>query len=190
MRLASTGKINTTNVLTAITTLGKIFLPANLPICVDFDHVFDPATPTRCFARSNIENPTENLFYVTNSSQSILNQVESGILLLGKYFAILPCKSVAIEDSVTYANNFVVVAFIVSELDSTAELANVVQSIYDAMGISYKISTYEDDPQHIDFVVNGVTVCKVETFVVNNQYVTVADVIAEPVFSIARTLVD
>lgn len=190
MRLASTGKINTTNVLTAISILGKTFLPANLPICVDFDHVFDPANPTRCFARSNIENPTENLFYVTDASQSILNQVESGILLLGKYFAILPCKSVAIEDGVTYANNLVVTAFIVSEIDSTAELVSVVKSVYDAMGVAYKASTSEDSPQCVEFVVNGVTVCKVQTFVVNDQYVTVADVIAEPVFSIARTLID
>lgn len=190
MRLASTGKVNTTNVLTAIGLLGKTFLPANLPICVDFDHVFDPANPTRCFARSNIENPSENLFYVTEVSQSILNQVEAGVILPGKYFSLLPCKSVAIEDGVTYANNLVVGAFIVSELDPTAELANVVKSVYDAMGVVYKVNLCEDSPHCVKFVVNGVKVCVVETFKVNDYYVTTADVISEPVFSIARTLVN
>lgn len=190
MRLASTGKINTTNVLTAVGFLSNHFVPANLPICVDFDHVFDPMNPSRCFARSNIENPSENLFYITKPSQTVLNQVESGVISLGKYFSILPCKSTAIEDSVNYANNLMVAAFIVSEQDTTAELANVVKSVYDAMGVAYKTSVCEDTPHCVKFVVNGITVCRVETFLVKDLYVSVADVIAEPVFSIARTLIN
>lgn len=190
MRLASTGKINTTNVLTAIGLLSKHFVPANLPVCVDFDHVFDIASPSRCFARSNIENPNENLFYIVKPSQSILNQVESKIIPTGKYFSILPVKSIAIEDSVNYANNLVVTAFIVSEQDSTAELSNVVKSVYDAMGVTYATYVCEDIPHCVEFVINGVTVCRVETFLVKNYYVSVANVISEPVFSIARTLIN
>jgi len=188
MRLASTGKINTSTVLTAVGLLGKQFTPANLPICVDFNHVFDPVNPSRCFARSNIENPSENLFYVTKSSQAILNQVEAKIIPHGKYFSLLPCKSTAIEDSVNYANNLMVTAFIVSEEDSTAALASVVKSVYDAMGVVYSTFMCEDKAHCVEFMINGITVCRVETILVDDSYVTIADVIAEPVFSIARTL--
>lgn len=188
MRLASTGKINTSNLMSAVAILSKQFVPANLPICVDFDHVFDLASPSRQFARSNIENPSENLFYVTKPSQAILNQVEAGIITHGKHFSLLPCKSIAIEDSVNYANNLVVAAFIVSEQEATAELANVVKSVYDAMGVAYTISLCEDTPHCVKFIVNGITVCRVETFLVKDSFVSVADVISEPVFSIARTL--
>ncbi len=190
MRLASTGKINTTNVLTAVGLLSKHFVPANLPVCVDFDHVFDPTSPSRCFARSNIENPSENLFYIVKPSQAVLNQVRAGIILPGKYFSLLPCKSIAIEDSVNYANNLVVAAYIVSEQDPTAELANVVKSVYDAMGVAYKIAMCDDSAHCVKFVVNGITTCVVETFQVEDYHVTVADVISEPVFSIARTLIN
>ncbi len=188
MRLASTGKINTTNVLTAIGLLSKNFVPANLPVCVDFDHVFDIANPSRCFARSNIENPSENLFYIVKPSQAILNQVEAGIILPGKYFSILPVKSIAIEDGVNYANNLVVSAFIVSEQESTSELSAVVKSVYDAMGVKYTTLTSEESPHWVEFVVNGVTVCRVETFLVEDNYVTIGNVISEPVFSIASSL--
>ncbi len=183
MRLASTGKINTTNVLTAVGLLNKQFIPANLPICVDFDHVFDIANPSRCFARSNIDNPTENLFYVTRSSQAVLNQVESGIILPGKYFSLLPCKYTAIEDSVNYANNLVVTAFIVSEENSTKALAEAVQNVYDNMNVTYNILAHDDNPNYIEFVVHGVVVCGVETFTVGDKYVSVANVVSEPVFS-------
>ena len=188
MRLASTGKINTTNVLTAVGLLSKHFVPANLPVCVDFDHVFDPTSPSRCFARSNIENPSENLFYIVKPSQAVLNQVRAGIILPGKYFSLLPCKSIAIEDSVNYANNLVVAAYIVSEQDPTAELANVVKSVYGAMGVAYTTFVCEDAPHCVEFVVNGVTVCKVETWLVNDYYISVSNVVSEPVFSVACSL--
>lgn len=188
MRLASTGKINTSNILTAVGLISKNFVPANLPVCVDFDHVFDPTCPSRCFARSNIENPSENLFYIVKPSESILNQVEAGVILPGKYFSLLPCKSTAIENSINYANNLIVAAYIVSEQESMVELANVVKSVYDAMGVTYITSTPEDNPLRMDFVINGVTVSRVETFLVDNYYVSISNIISEPVFSIACSL--
>lgn len=183
MRLASSGKINTLNILTATSLLNGEFAPANLPICVDFDHVFDLTNPSRCFARSNIDNPTENLFYITRSSQPVLNQVEAGIILPGKYFAILPCKSTAIEDTVNYGNNLVVTAFIVSDKDCTEELTETIKSIYDRMGVAYNVLTNPDKPRYAEFMVHGVIVCGVETFVVGDNYVSVANVISEPIFS-------
>lgn len=190
MRLAFTGKISTSSILTAVGVLSKSFTVCNLPICVDFNHVFDPANPTRCIARSNIDNPKENLFYITKASQAVLNQVESGIILPGKYFSLLPCKSLAIEDGGNYANNLVVAAFIVSEQDSTATLSHVVKSVYDAMGVTYLISVCEDTPHCVEFIINGASVCRVETFLVNEVYVTVANVVSEPVFSHALSLIN
>ncbi|ATI15788.1 histidyl tRNA synthetase [Escherichia phage vB_vPM_PD06] len=188
MRLAFNGKISTANILSAVGLLGKKFTPFSLPVCVDFDHVFDINNPSRCIARSNIDNPSENLFYITKPSQAILNQWEAGLIKPGKYFALLPCKSLAIEDSLNYANNLVVTAFIVSEKEETAALANTVKSLYDALGVTYTTFVCEDIPHCVEFVVNGVTVCRVETTQDEDVFITVADVISEPVFSYAVSL--
>lgn len=149
---------------------------------------FDINNPSRCIARSNIDNPSENLFYITKPSQAILNQWEAGLIKPGKYFALLPCKSLAIEDSLNYANNLVVTAFIVSEKEETAALANTVKSLYDALGVTYTTFVCEDIPHCVEFVVNGVTVCRVETTQDEDVFITVADVISEPVFSYAVSL--
>ena len=189
MRLAFTGKINTANILFVVGLLQKHFTVFNLPVCVDFDHVFDPANPTRCIARSNIDNPKENLFYVTDAAQAVLNQMDADLLVPGKYFSLLPCKTLAIEDSVNYANNLVVAAFIVSENDSTSDMANVVKGVYDALGVNYLTHICEDTAHCVDFTINGIRVCRVKTKKVGEYFVTVANVLSEPVFGYATSLI-
>lgn len=189
MRTTFSGKINTSIILAASGIASKSFKPANLPVCVDFDHVFNPMNPARCIVRSNVENPSENLFYITSPTQSILNQVEAKILQEGKYFSLLPCKSVAIEDSLNFANNLVLSLFIVSDVDQSPTLVTAVRHIYDTLGISYQCKMCEEDKACQDFYVNGVNVCRVESFWVHDTFITVADVISEPVFSHAISLI-
>lgn len=189
MHLASTGKINTTNILVGVELLSKEFTATSLPVCVDFDHVFDINNPSRCIARSNIENPSENLFYIVNPMQSVLNQVEAGMISEGKYFSLLPCRSHELESSSSYSNNLVLCAFIISKNNPTADLANIVKTVYDAMGIKYMISVCEDIPNCVEFIVNGITVCRVETKYKEDKYVTTASVITEPVLSYTLSLV-
>lgn len=188
MRLASSGKINTTTILLAVNVLNRQYSATSLPVCVDFDHVFDIANPARCAARSNVDNPSENLFYITKPSQTILNQVEANCILPGKYFAMLPCKSLAIEDSANYANNLVLTAFSVSVEDETADLVAAVQSVYDAMGLVYTVNQSEETPQYTDFVINGITVGQVETLQRGDKFISIATVVSEPVFSYAVSL--
>lgn len=188
MRLASSGKINTTTILLAVNVLSRQYSATSLPVCVDFDHVFDIANPTRCAARSNVDNPSENLFYITKPSQTILNQVEANCFLPGKYFALMPCKSLAIEDSANYANNLVLTAFIISEQNESADLVAVVKSVYDAMGLIYTMREDEDTPHLTEFLINGISVCQVETVEREGKFISMATVVSEPVFSYAVSL--
>ncbi|WNL63282.1 hypothetical protein [Citrobacter phage Tr1] len=188
MRLASSGKINTSTILTAISFIGRHFTPCSLPICVDFDHVFDFDNPSRCIARSNIDNPTENLFYITKTYQSVLNQVEAGVIAPGRYFALLPCKSLEIENSHTYANNLAVTAFIVSHNDETDDLISSVLSVYDLMGVTSTTRSCNDKANCTEFFVNGVPVGRVVTVEIGDLYASVATVLHEPVFSYATSL--
>ena len=185
MPLAFNGKINTDSILKAVAILQNNFKTYNLPICVDFDHVFDQNSPTKCIARSNIDNPKENLFYVTNPSQAVINQVRSGLLTSGKYFSLLPCRSLSLEDTTHYSNSLIVAAYVVAETDPITELAREVKSLYNAMGISYTIFTCEDMTHCMEFIVNGIVVCRVECYAVNEKYIAVATVIVEPTFSYA-----
>lgn len=189
MRSTFTGKINAGLIFTAVSILSKKFKVVNLPICVDFDHVFDPMNPTRCIVRSNIDNPTENLFYITSPSQSILNQVEARLIPNGKYYSFLPCKSVDIEDSATFANNLSVFAFFVSDEDETEEMVATVKSLYDSLGVAYSFQVCEDYKSCTDFIINGIVVCRVESYWLHDAYVTVAEVISEPKFSHAISLI-
>lgn len=185
MPLAFNGKINTDTVLTAVQILSKHFQSYNLPICVDFDHVFDQTAPTKCIARSNIDNPKENLFYITKPSQAVLNQVRSGLLNEGKYFSLLPCKSLAFEDTTHYSSSLVVTAYIISQEDPIVALANEVKHVYNAMNVVYTIFTCEDMTHCVEFIVNGITVCRIECCEVDDKYIAVATVIVEPTFSYA-----
>ena len=189
MLLAFNGKINTNAIVKAIELLDKEYQPQNLPICVDFDHVFDPVSPSRCIARSNIDNPRENLFYITKPSQAIMNQYHSGLLLPGKYYSLIPCKSLAIEDSKNYNNNLYVEAYIVSAQEETVHLVKTVKSVYDALGVAYTCAICEDEAHCVVFTVNGITVSKVVAKAVNEDtYVTTATVLADPIFSYAVSL--
>lgn len=189
MLLAFTGKINTNAIVTAIDTLRHDYQSQNLPICVDFDHVFDPNAPRPCIARSNIDNPREHLFYVTNPSQAILNQVESRIILNGKYFSLIPCKSIAIEDSKNYANNLMLEAYIISDKEESATIVNTIKTIYDSLGVVYTCVAPEKNPESVEFIVNGIVVSKVYIHKVGESTVlTTATVIGDPIFSYALTL--
>lgn len=189
MRSTFTGKINTGTILAAAGIISKTFKVANLPECVDFDHVFNPMNPSRCIVRSNVENPSENLFYVTKPSQSILNQVEAKILGNGSYFSLLPCKSVEIEDSVTFANNLVLSMFIVSDEDKTEEMIVAIKHLYDTLGVAYSCKLCDDDKSCSDFYINGIRVCRVESYWKQDTYVTVANAITEPMFSHAMAII-
>ena len=189
MRSTFTGKINAGLIFTAVSILSKKFKVVNLPVCVDFDHVFDPSNPTRCIVRSNVENPTENLFYVTKPSQSILNQVEAKLIPNGKYYSFLPCKSVEAENSNTFANNLSVFVFFVSQEDETDEMVATVRSLYDSLGVVYSQQVCENNKACVDFIINGICVCRVESFWLHDTYVTVAEVISEPRFSHAVSLI-
>lgn len=189
MLLAFNGKINTNAIVTALKILDKDFQTHNLPICVDFDHVFDPIFPTRCIARSNIDNPRENLFYVTKPYQAIKHQLDTGLLLPGKYYSIIPCKLNTIEDSKTFANNLYVEAYIVSEQDDTSLLTETIKSIYDALGITYTCSVCEDEVHCVAIAINGIVVSKVcSRQVSETTFLTTATVIADPIFSYAIAL--
>ncbi|BDU12083.1 hypothetical protein [Escherichia phage phiWec179] len=189
MRSTYTGKINSGIILAAAGIISKTFKVANLPECVDFDHVFNPLNPSRCVVRSNVENPNENLFYVTSPSQSILNQVEAKIITEGSYFSLLPCKSVEIEDSITFANNLVLTMFMVSDKDCGDDMVLAVRNVYDTLGIAYSCKLCDDYKSCSDFYINGVRVCRVESYWVQDTYITVANVINEPMFSHALALI-
>lgn len=183
MNMAFTGKVNTNNILQTVNILAKDYTPFNLPICVDFDQVFDITSPARCISRNNIDNPSENLFYVTKPIQAVINQVKTKLVADGKYFSLLPCQSTQIEDTMHYANNLVVSAFIVSDTEEIHALCKTVKAIYDSLQTTYCVHVCEDAPHCVSFFINGICVCRVEAVDVLEKKVTVASIMSEPMFS-------
>lgn len=184
MKLAASGKIDTASIASALAFLNKDFKTTSLPICVDFDHVFDVETPMRCFARSNIEDLMEGLFYITEPSQAILNQIEMGFFGNGRFMTLLPCKSWAIEDSTHYANNLFLTIFTIG-LEDKSFMRSRIEKIYAGLGMPFIVETLHGN---VVFKVKGITVCVISTIMVGDVPVTLADVIVEPLLSYVRTL--
>ncbi|WPK29390.1 hypothetical protein [Escherichia phage vB_EcoM_EP57] len=64
-----------------------------------------------------------------------------------------------------------------------------VRSLYDSLGVVYSQQVCENNKACVDFIINGICVCRVESFWLHDTYVTVAEVISEPRFSHAVSLI-
>lgn len=82
-----------------------------------------------------------------------------------------------------------VFVFFVSHEDETDEMVATVRSLYDSLGVVYRQQVCENNKACVDFIINGICVCRVESFWLHDTYVTVAEVISEPKFSHAVSLI-
>lgn len=86
MLLNASGYIDPNNIAVALSVITKDYRPLILPICVDFDSVYDRRCSSRFVPRSNVDNSVENTFYITQIKQSLVNQYKLGDFLLRDLF--------------------------------------------------------------------------------------------------------
>lgn len=188
MLLNFTGIVNTKLLLEVIDKIEGEYEPYNLPMCVDFNHVYDEKFPALCSTRSNADNANEITFYITSASQAVYNQADAGLIKRGSYFSLVPVKSLTVENNFNYSVSLALEIFTYGK-ESFAVMLSKIKQIYTELGVPYQL---EGDPEKgcLEFTVNGIMVGKINSKkLVNGDFLTTATVLHEPVFSSAKALI-
>lgn len=187
MFLNASGFINPANIAVALTNITKHYSPLTLPICVDFDSVYDVECASRFVPRSNVDNSVENTFYVTKIEQALINQQKLGNLPeKGSFYAILPCLSLILENRNNYSNNLVLEIVSIGE-HRLPQMISEIKTIYVKLGIETKDINFivpDEDVSKVEIWINLTCVGTLSTFELpDGNTVTRATVIKEPIFS-------
>lgn len=189
MFLNASGYVNPANIAGALSYVTNHYKPLTLPICVDFDSVYDAECASRFVPRSNVDNSVENTFYVTKIQQAVANQQKLGFLpSKGSFYALLPCLSLILENRNNYSNNLVLELITIGE-HNLHQMISELKVIYLKLGLDRKdIDFISVDETRVDVLINLIPVGSISTFQLpNGEIVTRATVVKEPIFSQSLT---
>ncbi len=189
MLLSASGYVSSEILTKAILQASKDRKPLSLPMCVDFDSVYQSHISHLYVRRNNVDNVTENTFYVTTPKQAIINQSKMDLLpKSGDYFSILPCRSLDVEGMTCYSTEMCVELIDIGH-NTMSKVVTEIKSFLVSLGIARKHIDFvisEKEGEGVEVWVNLIKVGNVICFdTPNGRTVTVGTLAKEPLLSYA-----
>ena len=189
MLLSASGYVSSEILTKAIVQASKNRSPITLPMCVDFDSVYQKHISHLYVRRNNVDNVTENTFYVTTHKQALINQSKMNRLpKTGSYFSILPGRNLDVEGMTCYSTE-VSVELIDIGHNTLPQIVSEVKAFILSLGVASKHLDFvisEKEGEGVEVWVNLIKVGNVICFDTPNGFtITVGTLAREPLLSYA-----
>ncbi len=189
MLLNASGYVSSEILTKAILRANKDRSPMSLPMCVDFDSVYEKHISSLYVRRNNVDNVTENTFYVTTPKQALINQSKLDRLPKeGSYFSILPGRNLDVEGMTCYSTELCVELIDIGH-NAMPQIVSEIKSFILSLGVPRKCLDFviaEKEGEGVEVWINLIKVGNVICFdTPNGITITVGTLAKEPLLSYA-----